>query len=117
MPKLFGVDIARLVIGAFDGNMMAATVHKATTTIGAHGEPTISFANHTAQGVRTAWDSKTAAARGYPNDAVKIILLQDGECPAIAAADEITIMGSRWRVLDRSQDPVSATWTVAGVPA
>lgn len=114
MASIFGTDIAALIYGAFDNNLPAVTLHKATTTIGSHGEPARVFADHAGQGVRTRWEARLAAQRGYPADAVKILFLQS-DTPAPTVDDEVSIEGQRFRIIGIDQDPVSATWSVAAV--
>jgi hypothetical protein len=113
---LFGVDIKGLVLGAMSGQLNAATLHKRAVTIGDYGQTVATDTDHAAEGVRLAWKSDLALARGYPMDAVKILLLQDG-IPDPDLDDHVTIMGARYRIIDRMKDPVDATWTLAGVLA
>lgn len=115
MSELFGVDIAGIINDAFAGNLHALTLHKKSSSgVDAYGVPVTSEATHNGEGVRLSWDSKTATARGYPMDAAKILVLQNGVSePAIG--DAITIDSEKWRLIDVRKDPVNATWICAGV--
>lgn len=114
MNEIFGTDIAAIVNSTFAGNLHPLTLHKASSTVDAYGAPSKTFANHAGEGVRLKWKSETAVARGYPLDAVKILVLQNG-IVAPGKDDEVTIMSERWRVIDIEQDPVNATWSLAAV--
>ncbi len=115
--EIFGVDIAGIILDTFDGQLHDLTLRKKTQSdVDTYGVPVVGVLEYPAQGVRLAWDSKTAVARGYPIDAVKILLLQDG-IPAPDLDDEIDADGECWRVLDVRKGPVNATWAVAGVKA
>lgn len=116
MTVLFGADIGAEIYVAFDGELAPVTLHKVSTTIGSHGEPVMTEANHTGQGVRSRWDAKIAALRGYPLTAVKILMLQ-GDTPAPAIEDGVTYGGFKYRILDVTADPADATWTLAAVLA
>lgn len=114
MNDLFGTDIRGLVLGAFEDQLHAVTLHKVTHTIGQYGDPVASTVDHAGEGVRTKWKSETMVARGYALGTVKIILLQDG-IVAPTKTDELTILGERFRIVDIEQDPVGATWSIAAV--
>lgn len=116
MSGLFGVPISDIILGALGGQLQAVTLHKVTETVDEYGAPSRTFADHSGEGVRLKWDSQTAIARGYPADAVKILMLQNGVTEP-GKGDELTVLSERWRVLDIRKDPVDATWTIAGVPA
>ncbi len=113
--SLFGVDIKGIVLGAMDGQLRSATLHKRTLTIGSYGETTATTVNHATEGVRLAWTTETAVARGYPMDAAKILILQKAGIPAPTLTDHVTIEGKAWRIIDVMRDPVDATWTLAAV--
>lgn len=116
MAAIFGVDIASLVLASMGGQLHVVTLHKTTVAIDAYGDPVRTAVDHIGQGVRLRWKTETAAARGYPMDAVKILMLQS-DIPEPTPADEVTVGGDRWRVIDVMRDPVDATWVVAGVRA
>lgn len=112
--SLFGVDIKAIVLGNLAGQLRPATLHKRTATVGAYGETISSDTNHAGEGVRLKWKTEIAHVRGYPLDAAKILLLQNG-IPTPSKEDHVTISGERFRIIDIEQDPVDATWTLAGV--
>lgn len=112
--EIFGVDIAEIVNGTFAGNLHALTLHRAAETVDDYGAAIRSFSNEAGEGVRLRWKSELLAARGYPLDAVKILMLQNG-ITAPKKSDEVTILGERFRVIDIEQDPVNATWALAAV--
>jgi hypothetical protein len=112
--SLFGVDIAGIVTANLRGRLLPATLHKMTATVGAYGETSKTEASHNGEGVRLKWKSSLALERGYPLDAVKILLLADG-FPKPTKEDEVVIMGDRYRIIDVETDPVEATWVLAGV--
>lgn len=114
MNEVFGVDIAAIVNDTFAGNLHPLMLHKAASTIDSYGSPVTSYADHAGEGVRLKWKTETAVARGYPVNAVKILVLQNG-IVAPSKDDEVTIMSERWRVIDIEQDPVNATWSLAAV--
>lgn len=114
MAGIFGVDIAGIVYSAMSGQLHAATLHKITETLDNYGAPSRVAVDHPAQGVRLQWNATVAMKRGYPADAVKILILQS-DTPAPTITDEISIDGERWRVIDVERDPVDATWVMAGV--
>lgn len=116
MSEIFGVDIAGIVYGAMSGQLHAVTLHKASETLDKYGAPTRTFVDHAGQGVRLRWNATVAMQRGYPADAVKILILQS-DTPAPTIADEISVGGERWRIIDVTRDPVDATWVMAGVRA
>lgn len=116
MNEIFGVDIAAIVNDTFAGNLHPLTLHKITSTVGEYGEPVNSEAGYSGEGVRTKWKSEIMVARGYAMGTVKIIILQNGIVTP-TKADEITILSERFRIVDIEQDPVNATWAVAGVKA
>lgn len=116
MTALFGTDIAAIVYQAFNGQLHAVTLHKITETLDAYGSPSRVAADHVGQGVRLKWNAQVAVARGYPADAVKILMLQS-DTPSPTTTDEITVGSERWRIIDVMRDPVDATWVMAGVRA
>ncbi len=116
MAAIFGVDIAGLVLASMGGQLHGVTLHKTMVTIDAYGDPVRTAVDYVGQGVRLKWKAETAIARGYPMDAVKILMLQSGT-PEPTPADEVTIGGDRWRIIDVMRDPVDATWVMAGVRA
>lgn len=114
MNEIFGTDIAAIVNSTFAGNLHPLTLHKASSVTDSYGAPSTTYSDHAGEGVRLKWKSETAVARGYPLDAVKILVLQNG-ITAPGKDDEVTIMSERWRVIDIEQDPVNATWSLAAV--
>jgi len=114
---IFGVDIGALIRSTMRGQLHAATLHITATAIGGHGEPITSAEDYPCEGVRTAWDAKTMAARGYPMDAAKIIILQTGGLTPVKGQDRITITGETFRILDIERDAADATWTFMGIKA
>lgn len=116
MSDLFGVDIAGIVLDAFTGQLQTITLHKLTSSTGIYGEQVTTETNFNGEGVRSAWDARTAVARGYPQRAVKLLVLQLPGFPAPVIGDEATIDGDRIRIVDVEKDPVNATWTLAGEP-
>lgn len=114
---IFGVNIAQIVNDTFKGNLHPLTLHKITQTFDAYGVPQNAIADHPGEGVRSSWKAAVAVARGYPNEAVKIIVLQNGVTPEPSLIDKITILGDQYRIIDIQKDPVDATWTLAAVKA
>lgn len=114
--EIFGTDIAAIVNSTFAGNLHPLTLHKASSVTDSYGSPSTTYSDHAGEGVRLKWKSETAVARGYPIDAVKILVLQNG-IVAPLKGDEITIMTERWSVIDIMKDPVDATWSLAAVKA
>lgn len=112
--SLFGVDIKGILLENLGGQLNALTLHKVTSAIGAHGEPVPSSTDHSGEGVRTKWDHNTLVRRGWSDKMAKIIVLQDG-IPKPEIGDAVTIGGERFSIIDVSQDPVSATWKLAGI--
>lgn len=111
---LFGVDIKAIVLGNLAGQLRPVTLHKRTQTVGEYGETVSSDTNSAGEGVRLMWKTEIAHARGYPMDAVKILLLQNG-IPEPTKDDHVSIGGERFRIIDIEKDPVDATWSLAGV--
>lgn len=114
MSGLFGVPISDIILGALGGQLQAITLHKITSTTDEYGAPVKTAAMHNGEGVRLKWKTEIAVARGYPNDAAKILILQNG-IPHPSKDDELTIIGDRWRIIDVMKDPVDATWSCAAV--
>jgi len=114
MNEIFGANIAAIVNRTFKGNLHPLTLHKITRATDAYGSPSLTEFNHNGEGVRLSWDTRLAVARGYPIDAAKILILQNG-IPQPSNDDEITILGTRFRIVDTRSDPVNASWTCAGV--
>lgn len=112
--EIFGVDIAATVGAALGGNLHPLSLYKITTATGDYGEPIETATTYPGEGVRLSWDSKTAIDRGFPVNAAKLIVLQDG-LPTPAKGDLVEILGDVWRVVDVMQDPVNATWKLAAV--
>lgn len=110
--EIFGVDIAAIVAETFTGNLHPVTLYKITSTTGDYGEPIQTAVAHSGDGVRGYWSSETAVQRGYPVDAARLTILQNG-IPAPEKGDRVEILGERFIVLDINQDPVNATWDVA----
>ncbi len=112
--EIFGVDIAATVNDAFAGNLHPITLYRISRTVDAYGEPVENAITHTGgEGVRGKWDTKTVIARGWPADTAKILMTQNGiEAPQ--KGDQVEILGERWRIIDIAQDPVNATWAIAG---
>ena len=114
MSALFGVPISDIILGAFSGQLQSVTLHKITSSLDIYGAPERFETNVSGEGVRLQWKTETAVARGYPKDAAKILVLQDG-IDAPNKDDEITILGERYRIIDVMKDPVDATWTLAAI--
>lgn len=112
--EIFGVDIAGIVNSTFAGNLHPLTLHKISSSVDGYGAPVSTEANHAGEGVRTKWKSEVMIARGYALGTVKIIVMQNG-IVAPNKDDRITIQGEKFRIVDIDQDPVNATWSVAGV--
>ena len=112
--EIFGVDIAAAINDAFAGNLHPLTLYKISRGIGEYGEIIEAAATYQGEGVRSKWDSRTVVNRGWPIDTVKLTVLQNG-IPDPLKGDQVEILGDRWRILDIEQDPVNATWSLAGV--
>lgn len=117
MATLFGVDFTATIGAAFAGQLRPMTLHHVATAIGANGDTVAAFVDHACEGVVAKWSEAIAAARGYTPVTVKIVLLQAGLPVPPSTDDDITAAGKRWRVVDVSQDPGEAVWTLAAVPA
>lgn len=116
MNEIFGTDIAGIVNDTFAGNLHPLTLHKITEGgVDDYGQPTTTTVDHTGEGVRSNWKASVALAKGYPTNAVMILLMQNGTTPAPSLIDTITIMGDLYRIIDIQKDPVDATWTLAAV--
>jgi hypothetical protein len=114
--EIFGTDIAQMVNDTFAGNLIPLTLTKVTEGgTDEYGNPTTTTADHAGEGVRSNWKATVAVARGYPLEAVKIIVLQNGTTPEPTLIDKITIMSNTYRIIDIQKDPVDATWTLAAV--
>lgn len=115
-------DIGDALRGALaDDVLPAATLHAVTETLSDYGTPTRTLVDRAAQGFVSDWKSDVMAARGYPANTAKVVLVQDAALPRPKLGDEITaqrpINGTleRFRVTDVTSDPADATWQVAGV--
>jgi hypothetical protein len=117
MAVLFGLDMRALIGGALAGQLYPVTLHKATVARGADGRTLATYTDHAAEGVRLKWQTATAASRGYPRSAVKVLLLQHALAVAPTKDDHVTAAGARYRVLDVEADPGDAAWVLAVVPA
>lgn len=116
MTDIFGIDIASIVNDAFSGNLVPLTLTKVTEGgVDDYGQPTTTTVDHTGEGVRSNWKASVALAKGYPTNAVKIIVMQNGTTPEPSLIDTITIMDDEYRIIDIQKDPVDATWTLAAV--
>lgn len=114
--KIFGVDIATIVNKTFDGKLHAITLHKVAHTIDAYGATVESVMAHPAEGIRSKWDSKVIVNRGWPAETAKIIILAQSTLASPVTGDRVvTLGGERWQIIHVEQDPVGATWVVAGV--
>lgn len=115
-------DIGMAVRGAIGGDVFpAGTLHAATDGVTDAGETVAMFTDHATTGFVASWRQGEAPARGYPENSVKIVLVQ-GDYPAPKIGDQVTatrpIVGTtaRYRVLGASSDPADATWTIGGEP-
>lgn len=112
--EIFGVDIAAIVADTFTGNLHPLTLYRVSQTVDAYGVTAETAVAYPGDGVRGSWRAETAVAKGWPTGTAKITVLQNG-IPTPLKGDLIEILGDRFRVLDISQDPVNATWTIAAV--
>jgi hypothetical protein len=116
MNEIFGIDIAGIVNDTFAGNLLPLTLHKITEGgVDDYGQPTTTTVDHAGEGVRSNWKASVAVARGYPTEAVKILVLQNGPTPEPSLIDKVSIMSDTYRIIDIQKDPVDATWTLAAV--
>lgn len=113
---IFGVDIAQIVNDTFRGNLLPLTLTKIVDGgTDDYGEPITTTQAYDGEGVRSNWKASVALAKGYPTNAVMILVMQNGIMPEPTLVDTITIMGDTYRIIDISKDPVDATWTLAAV--
>lgn len=115
-------EIGQALRGAISDDVFpAATLHVVTETLDAYGVPTRALTNHAGQGFVSEWKSDVMAARGYPSNTLKVVLVQAPALPRPKLGDEISaqrpINGTteRFRVTDVTSDPADATWQVAGI--
>lgn len=116
MAKLFGIDIQAVVGSSFKGQLRKFTLHAMAETIGPSGATVEVATNYPAEGIVSKWSAQTAVLRGYPSNAVKLLLLQKGLAVAPSLGHTITAAGGLWRIVDVEQDAGEATWSVAAVP-
>lgn len=114
MAVLFGTDFTSAIGGAFAGQLLPGTLHKASTTRTESGATVATFVDHPCEGVRSKWSLGQSVARGYPANTVKLLVLQASLAVAPGLDDEITLAGGRYRVVDVDQDAGGATWSVFG---
>lgn len=112
--EIFGVDIAAIVADTFTGNLHPLTLYRISQTVDDYGVTADTAIAYPGDGVRGSWKSETMLAKGWPENTAKITVIRNG-IPDPQKGDLIEILGDRFRVLDLSQDPVGATWSVACV--
>ena len=115
MAVLFGVDVQAVIGGALAGQLPPVTLHKAATATAASGDTVATFADHAAEGVVSKWRARTLVDRGWPIEAVKLLIPQMSLDCTPALNDEATADGRRWRVVGVVQDAGNATWALAVV--
>lgn len=115
---LFGVDMAGIIADTFDGELLAATLHKNVVTgpdpSDLTGPPLTTSNDFTAQGfVETYSDGKVDGTIIKRSDRkITLIgdLIEDGQVPE--PNDEITIEGVRRKIVGEvDRDPDKATYT------
>lgn len=115
MATLFGVDMQAVVGAALAGQLPPVTLHKAAVTTAASGDTVASFTDYAGEGVVSKWDVRILTARGWPMEAVKLLIPQASLAAAPTVNDEASAAGGRWRVVGVSQDAGNAAWALAVV--
>lgn len=115
MSTLFGIDFPSLISGVFTGQIEGGTLYVIAETLDDYGQPEKSATGYNVEGVVTSWDEKTRVSRGYPMEAVKILMLAKGKPKPVKGRDEITMRGQRWRIVDVSDGGAEAVWLIAAV--
>lgn len=115
MAVMFGTDFAAEMAAAFAGQLEAGTLHVVTVTLDAHGQSVRSAADTAIEGTVLRWDEKTRVARGYPLEAVQILMIAQGKPRPEKGRDEISMRSQRYRILDVMDGGAEAIWLVAGV--
>lgn len=114
--ELFGIDFAELMSDVFAGQLEVATIERTSQTLDAYGQPVNSWTSSAATGVLSRWDDRIMAARGYPMEAVRVMLMAHGTLrPTLQ--DRIGIQGVTWRVVDVRSGAGAATYEIAAIPA
>lgn len=117
MSTLFGINFPSLVSGVFAGQLEAGTLHAISETINDYGEPVRTPSNTAIEGAVSRWEEATRVSRGYPLEAVRIIMLAHGKPKPEKGRDEITIRSTKFRVVDVMDGGAEAIWIIAGVKA
>lgn len=113
---LFGIDFSALMSDVFAGQLQTGTLGRASQTIDSYGQAVNTWTESAVEGVVSQWDDKTRVARGYPMEAVRVMILAQGVSrPSLQ--DRIEIGGATWRIIDVRSGAGSATYEIAGVPA
>lgn len=115
MVEIFGTDFSAEIASAFEGQLEAGTLHVITESIDTYGQTQKTSLEHAIEGTVSSWDERTRTARGFPLDAVQIMMIAQGKPRPVKGRDEVTIRGARMSVLDVMDGGAEAVWLIAGV--
>ncbi len=113
MPDLFGIDIQGLIWDNMADGLLDATLHVQTPGVRTPGDPTAgmnpTFADEAAKGFIDVYRERQIDGTIVKTGDRKVLLLGQGLTPP-KPADDVTIEGERYHIINVMRDPAAATY-------